>query len=283
VLRRRVPSDSVQGRRTLLGSARTEHRRPRQGRRANTIEIIKDESPGIVAVRAVGTVSKAEYDEVVVPLLEEALRTGQRIRCLCEVGPEFHRLTPGALWEDVTLGLHGLGLFEACAVVSDLAWVRDASRLAAFLMPCPVQVFSQYDRDQALKWLSTLPGKPGVEHRLIPESGVVVVEASEPVRTTDVDALGLTVDAWLETHAELSGLVLHTTASLGWENIGGLLGYFGLVRDLHYKIGRMAVVVDGSVGTLAPRVAKHFVQAEVRGFTDEQFDDAVAWAAGPAQ
>lgn len=40
------------------------------------IEIIKDESPGIVAVRAVGTVSKAAYDEVVVPLLEEALRTG---------------------------------------------------------------------------------------------------------------------------------------------------------------------------------------------------------------
>jgi SpoIIAA-like len=246
------------------------------------IEITKDESSGIIAVRAVGTLSKAEYDNAVVPLLEEARRTGQRIRCLCEVGPEFSGLTPSALWEDVTLGLHGLRLFEACAVVSDLEWVRATSRLAAFFMPCPVRVFSRHDRDQAVKWLSAMPEKPGIEHRLIPESGVVIVEVSQPLRTTDFDALGLTVDAWLETHAELHGLVLHTAAFPGWENIGGLVRHIRFVHDHHRKIERVAIVVDGPLGTLAPHVAEHFVQAEVRGFTDDQLDDAVAWAAGPA-
>jgi hypothetical protein len=247
------------------------------------IEITKDESSGIVAVRAVGTLSKDEYDEAVVPLLEEATRTGQRIRCLCEVGPEFRGLTPSALWEDVTLGLRGVRLFAACAVVSDVDWVRVMSRMAAFFMPCPVQVFAEQDREQAVKWLSAMPEKPGIEHRLIPDAGVVVVEVTQPLRATDFDALGLTVDAWLETHAELRGLVLHTTAFPGWENIGGMVRHIRFVRDHHRKIRRVAIVVNGPFGTLAPRVAEHFVQAEVRGFPDDHLDDAVAWASLPAR
>jgi hypothetical protein len=247
------------------------------------IEIARDEPSGVVAARAVGVVSKEEYDETVVPLIEEAARTGQRIRCLCEVGPEFRGLTPSALWEDVTLGLRGLRLFEACAVVSDLEWVRVMSRMAAFFMPCPVQVFAAQDREQAIKWLSGMPEKPGIEHRLIPESGVVVVEVTQPLHATDFDALGLTVDAWLETHAELRGLVLHTTAFPGWENIGGLVRHIKFVRDHHREIHRVAVVVDGPLGALAPRVAEHFVHAEVRSFPDGHLDEAVAWAAGPAR
>lgn len=124
------------------------------------IEITKDESSGIVAVRAVGKLSRRDYDDAVVPLLAEALRSGDRIRCLCEVGPEFRGLTASAMWEDLKLGLHGLRLFEACAVVSDLEWVRVMARMAAFFMLCPVQVFATQDREQAIKWLGTMPESP---------------------------------------------------------------------------------------------------------------------------
>ena len=154
------------------------------------IEVMTDVPPGIFAVRSVGTLTKEEYDAVVVPMLEEATRTGRRIRCLCQVGPEFRGLTPSAAWEDVRLGLRALRLFEACAVVSDLGWVRESTRLAAFFMPCPVQVFGEHEREQAIKWLSSMPEQPAIEHRLIPESGVVVVEVSQPLRAPDFDALG---------------------------------------------------------------------------------------------
>jgi len=246
------------------------------------IEIMKDVPPGIFAVRSVGVLTKEDYDEVVVPLLEEATRTGRRIRCLCQVGPEFRGLTPSAAWEDVRLGLRALRLFEACAVVSDLGWIRESSRLAAFFMPCPVQVFGEHEREQAIKWLSSMPERPRIEHRLIPESGVVVVEVSQPLRAPDFDALGLTVDSWLDTHERLQGLVLHARAFPGWENIGGLVQHIRFVRDHHRKIRRVAVVVDGPLGTMAPRLAEHFVQAEVRGFRDDELDEAVAWAAESA-
>jgi hypothetical protein len=218
---------------------------------------------------------------VVVPLLDEATRTGRRIRCLCQVGPEFRGLTPSAAWEDVRLGLRALRLFEACAVVSDLGWIRGSSRLAAFFMPCPVQVFGEHERDEAIKWLSSMPEQPGIEHRLILESGVVVVEVSQPLRAPDFEALALTVDSWLDTHEQLQGLVLHARAFPGWENIGSLVRHIRFVRDHHRKIRRVAVVLDGPLGALAPELAEHFVQAEIRGFHADQLDDAVTWAAEP--
>jgi len=101
------------------------------------IEIMKDVPPGIIAVRAIGTLTKDEYDAVVVPMLDEAIRTGRRIRCLCQVDSAYRGLTPSAAWEDVRLGLRSLRLFEACAVVSDLGWVRQWTRAAAFFMRLP--------------------------------------------------------------------------------------------------------------------------------------------------
>ena len=69
--------------------------------------------------------------------------------------------------------------------------MRRLACMAAFFMPCPVHVFGKQDREQALKWLSAVPEKGGIEHRLIPESGVLVVEVTQPLRATDVDTLGL--------------------------------------------------------------------------------------------
>lgn len=246
------------------------------------IEVLTDMPPGIVGVRAVGVLSKPEYDEVVVPMLEEATRTGRRIRCLCQVDSAFRGLTPGAAWEDVRLGLRALRLFEACAVVSDLGWVRQWTRAAAFFMPCAVQVFGEHEREQAIKWLSSMPERPAITHRLVPESGVVVVEVSQPLRVPDFDALGLTVDTWLDSHDRLPGLVLQARAFPGWENLGGLIRHIRFVREHHRKIRRVAVAVDGPMGTLAPRVAEHFVQAEVRRFGHDQLDEAIEWAAGLA-
>ena len=113
------------------------------------LEILQDVPPGIVAVRAGGTLTREEYDTVVEPVLDAARRDGRRLRCLCEVAADYRGLTAGAAWEDVRLGLRAMGLFDGCAVVTDIAWIREVSRLAAFFMPCPVRVFDERERAAA--------------------------------------------------------------------------------------------------------------------------------------
>src|ERR1043165_9449526 len=108
---------------------------------------------GIEAVRAVGRLSKADYEVVLEPLLQRVRREGRHVRFLYEFGPEFEGLTPGAAWEDAKVGLRYMRLFEACAIVTDHGWIRDATKLASFLMPCPVRVFANRDRAAAIDWL----------------------------------------------------------------------------------------------------------------------------------
>lgn len=246
------------------------------------LEKMEDVPPGIDAVKAVGEVSKDDYEKVFEPLLDAARKEGRHIRLLYQFGPEFHGFTPGAAWEDAKIGLRNIRLFDGCAIVSDVGWIRDSSSLMSFLMPCPVRIFGNQERKAALGWLSSLPEEAGVSHRLIPESGVMVVEVKQPLRVQDFDALALTADAWLETHNDLAGLVIHAHEFPGWENVGALLRHIRFVRDHHRKVRRVALAADSRLASWAPRLAEHFVQAEVRSFGYDELTDAVAWAAGTA-
>jgi hypothetical protein len=128
--------------------------------------------------------------------------------------------------------------------------------------------------------LISLPEGPGVTHRVLPESGVIVVELTEPLRAQDFDALAATADSWLATHDEVPGVVLHARAFPGWENIGGLLRHVRFVRDHHRALRRVALAADTRLADLLPRLIEHFVKAEIRHFGYDELDDAIVWAAG---
>ena len=246
------------------------------------IEKLKDLPAGITGVKAVGKISKEDYEQVFTPLLDEARREGRRIRFLYQLGPEFEGFTPAAAWEDAKIGLHYLRLFEGCAVVTDVAWVREMTRLMGFLMPCPVRQFGNQELDQAVAWLVSLPEGAAVSHRLLADSGVIVVEVRQALRAQDFDALSLTADTWIEAHGSLQGLVIHAREFPGWENFGSFLRHVRFVRDHHREVKRIAFAADSKLATVAPHIAEHFVKAEVKSFPYDELDAAIAWAAGTA-
>src|SRR5262245_49319748 len=97
---------------------------------------------GVIGVRATGTVTRDDYDNVFRPLLQSAHAEGRRVRLLYLFDAEFTGFTAGAGWEDVRLGLKYLRMFERCAIVSDAAWIREGARMLGTMMPCPVKVFT---------------------------------------------------------------------------------------------------------------------------------------------
>jgi len=242
------------------------------------IEKLKDLPGGIDGVRAIGKISKEDYEQVFVPLLDEARREGRHIRFLYQLGPEFEGFTPGAAWEDAKIGLHFLRLFDGCAVVTDLAWIRELTRLAGFLMPCPVSVFSNTEFDGAVDWLRSLPESAAISHRLLPESGVIVVEVRQALRAQDFDSLAFTADAWIEAHGDLQGLVIHTREFPGWENLASFLRHMRFIHDHHRKVKRIALAADTKLASLAPRIGELLIQAEVKSFGYDELDAAIEWA-----
>lgn len=176
------------------------------------------------------------------------------------------------------MGWRYVRLFDACAVVTDLAWVRDSVRLAAFLLPCPVRVFSAAERAQAVSWLASLPESPAATVRLVEDRGVVVFEVKEALRVADFDALATTADTWIEAHGKLHGLVIHVRAFPGWESLSAMLRHLRFVRNHHREIRRIAFATDTKVAAIAPSIVKTFTAATAQTFPYDDLEKAVAWA-----
>jgi hypothetical protein len=241
------------------------------------LERLSDLPPGVVGLKAVGTLSRQDYQHVVEPLLEEIRRDGKNVRLLYQFAPEFEGFSPGSIWEDAKIGLRPMRLLDGCAVVTDLQWIRKSVSLVSYLMPCPVRVFENRDLDKALAWLGPLPGPSAVHARLIPQSGVMVVELEQPLQTSDFDKIAMLADPYIEAHGRLQGLVLHARQFPGWENLGSLMSHVRFVRDHHRNIRRVGLSVDGNLAKFA-HVAEHFVDAEIRVFGHGELDATIAWA-----
>jgi hypothetical protein len=232
---------------------------------------------GIIGVRATGTVTKDDYDRVLRPLLRGVHAEGRRVRLLYVFAPDFKALTLGAGWEDVRLGMKYLRMFERCAIVTDVTWIREGTQLLGTMMPCPVRVYRTAEEDQAVQWLAA-PLDDTVNHRLLADAGVLIVEPTRPLRAEDFDALALTVDPWIEANGTLRGIVVHTRGFPGWNNLGSFLRHLRFVGDHHRKVARVALAADGALAEMAPSLSDPFVQAEVKHFGYDRLDDAVAWA-----
>ena len=129
------------------------------------IEVLPDFPKGVVAMRCAGQITRQDYEQVVIPTLGAALRQYQKLRMYCQVD-SFSGMSPGAMWDDVKVGLEHLTRWERVAVVTDIDWISRATKLYAFLMPFEVRVFPLADAEQAREWIvsSLLVTKPHRGH-----------------------------------------------------------------------------------------------------------------------
>src|SRR6478672_928955 len=96
----------------------------------------------VVGVSASGQIDAKDYETVLIPAIDSALQKHKRIRVLYQLATDFEGFTTGAMWDDAKLGLAHLRAWERIAVVTDVHWVANATRMFAFLLPGLVKVFS---------------------------------------------------------------------------------------------------------------------------------------------
>jgi hypothetical protein len=117
------------------------------------IEMLPGFAPEVVALAAAGRVTKEDYDRVVIPGMAQAFRGRAKIRCYLQVAPDVH-FEPGAAWKDFKLGIEHYNGWERVAVVSDVEWLRVATKVMGVLMPGEVRVFGQAQADEAKRWVA---------------------------------------------------------------------------------------------------------------------------------
>ena len=108
----------------------------------------------VVAFRASGEVTAADYETVLIPAVEKTLARHKKVSLLYHLGPDFTGFTPGAMWDDTKIGFKHLASWERIALVSDVPWIRHMVQAMGFAIPATIRVFHNDQLQDAKRWVS---------------------------------------------------------------------------------------------------------------------------------
>jgi hypothetical protein len=108
----------------------------------------------IVAFSATGQVTRQDYEQVLIPQVEAALKRHLKIRLYYEIGPGFAGFDVGAAWEDFKVGIEHLTRWDRAAIVTDVEWIRHIAGAFRFFFPGNLRVFSIDQAAEARTWIS---------------------------------------------------------------------------------------------------------------------------------
>ncbi len=117
------------------------------------IEQLKGFPGDVLGFQCKGFVTRRDYEDVLEPAVERALKTHDKLRLYYEIDPEFTGIEPGAMWEDFKVGMEHLLHWERIAVVTDIDWIGHSIRAFGFMMPGAVKVFPLKEAAEAREWL----------------------------------------------------------------------------------------------------------------------------------
>ncbi len=109
----------------------------------------------VVAVRAVGIITAADYQDMLIPLVEEKLKEHDKLKCLVVLDDAWAAYSGHAAWEDTKFGLAHMRDFTRIALVTDVGWVMRSAKALAPFMPFHFKSFPVAELDAAKSWIKT--------------------------------------------------------------------------------------------------------------------------------
>ena len=119
------------------------------------IELMPELPPHVVGLVASGQVTAEDYEAVVIPAVEAALKTHDKICLLYHIGSEWTGFTAGAMWDDAKVGLSHMAAWEKIAVVTDVEWIRAGVKFFGFTITGVVKIFGNEQLDEAKGWVAS--------------------------------------------------------------------------------------------------------------------------------
>ncbi len=118
------------------------------------LELLNGFDHDTVAIRASGVVTGADYDEHLLPIIEEKLKDHACIKLWYEFDDAFEGISVGTLWDDAKLGLFHLTDFYRVVFITDSRLVAGMAHALAYMIPCPVKVFERSEAGLATQWIN---------------------------------------------------------------------------------------------------------------------------------
>ena len=116
-----------------------------------------------------------------------------------------------------------------------------------------------------------------LQFELVRDRKILVITPDGPLDKEDFERLASAVDPFIASNGKLNGVMVYTKSFPGWSSFAAFVSHIKFVGNHHREIKRIAAVTDSGFLRIVPRIADHFVQAEIKHFDFDQKDKALAW------
>ena len=117
------------------------------------ISIIKELPNNIIGFRCKGKVTAKDYESVLYPAFEKALKKSKKLKVLWQMDESFKRFSLDAAKDDMQMGIKYYHAWERIAFVSDKKWMSRIVTAFGFLIPGHVCTFKNKKLSEAISWL----------------------------------------------------------------------------------------------------------------------------------
>ena len=118
------------------------------------LKILNDLPSNVLGIEAEGEVTGEDYENVLIPAIDEKLKSHKKICFLYYLGAGFTGFSLKAMIDDAGVGIKNYSAWDRVALVSDHQLINGLAKFFAHLLPGEVRVFANTDLDEAKKWIA---------------------------------------------------------------------------------------------------------------------------------
>ena len=118
------------------------------------LELIPKFPAYVVGVSASGKVTTNDYNSVLISAVDSMLKQHSTINIFYYLGPKFSGFSISAIWDDAKLAIDHYKSWNKIAIVTDKTWIKSASDVFQFAIPCQLKVFSNKQYAKAEIWIT---------------------------------------------------------------------------------------------------------------------------------
>ena len=118
------------------------------------LKIMNDLPANVLGVTAEGKITGTDYETVLIPAIEERLKTNKKIRMLYHLGSNFTGFDMSAMMDDAKIGMKHLSAWDRIALVSDHELINTFANFFGHMLSCELRIFKNSELDIAKKWIT---------------------------------------------------------------------------------------------------------------------------------
>ncbi|WP_207420108.1 STAS/SEC14 domain-containing protein [Desertivirga brevis] len=118
------------------------------------VELLMDFPDHVAAYRAVGSVSKEEYESIVMSRVNEVAEKYGKLNFIVLLETDMDNYSIGAFLEYLKISFQHFSKWKRMAIVSDEKWLRTAYETLSLLVPGVIKSYPLSEFDKAKEWVS---------------------------------------------------------------------------------------------------------------------------------